>query len=750
MPVVERRHLEHLADALTGYLRGDDVVIDTQRLGPLLPYVMTHTGWRPDWPARARRGLAQAIRGFAAAHAGNPAFDRRVTALGMLWGVDEFPGTTDSVARRLGVARDTVGGWLRDALDEEGPRESIALDIPADGPGPETVGTRHVQRWAGDAGDWPPAGHFRALAASLLRVYELSEVTPRELREILRRMVMRYAKEVYLRHDQHADLMRQFAHDVVKVWRRDSLTSFSAPPESPPPVGDHGRSVAAVTHLLAYELVADDLHRDRFDQADAELETTRILLGVTPDPGRRRAFYVPTDAHDDAWTADETRRLGGFVVGSAYGGLAARTTPLAAGPRPAFDGVQAFAEAEDMRAAHPTQRPKLAEEYVRRRSAYRRFRGRPLRGGLAERMKASRRHDNDDASVDGALLALADQAVHLIVLNLERWDLLDELSRAIRRTDRSFSYAELEHRNQGLRFSKLRDHARGIHWIVAAERRIDERVLIGGPIDSVALLESAHQIALAAAGVCIRVVEEMIAEDDAEIPPEIVRGYAVAALRWSWVATERLDRLDRVPRDDETEGLPQSRYDDLHISWRGWRALTRLHLLRARIVVRAAILGGLLPERALHPEQALGSDPSVRCDLEAIDEVYREIIRMPEIEAEHLPAVVIQSLWIAAMSNGIVPCEPDSTPLIKETVFLTVPPDDPAPRPGDVMEFSFPAAAEWVASTPSFVAGVFGYLSLDSPVGAALVASSDGKYTEWRASVRRFQPPDEAPGGVRY
>jgi hypothetical protein len=727
-------HLRTLVALYRSYLRRAEAVVELSALGPLAGELFTDGHWRRSWPARARRLLAAALEAHVGGLDGTPRAPRVHAAIGAWWGVSEFPiETYELLSDRTGMSTKQLGRWERDALADVAGHGAMAR-ITRDAPQPS--GTRHTNVWEPPAGEWPPTEFQLSLLSGLDRQHEIDSSRREDALRLLRAAAAQWLME-YLQPTEHSQLYRQLSHTIVRPWKSEDRLWLTPDPAAHDD-GEYTRSLGAAAHVAFYELVLDREHADRI----------QLLLGERHGIDQMIKEVV-------------NRNVAEMQLIRVSGALGKRVTQMIVGERldtqPAFvqhvdpsmlddesptdrfTGATAFAEANRMRKAAVTERPERARQYVARRIGYRPSdKGNPLLDSARE-SGLSRRKRTDES--DLALLALADQAVHLMVLDLVDVDLLRDLSHAIQQSPTPSEYQPLTTRDRGLLYSKLRSFGPALTYILAARSELADLAGEGTPYDRKSLLESGQQIQLSAGGVCVSVIEDMLTARDDQ-PDEGTLDFARAALAWSAGALAGLAAIketNSLVAGGAAPGLNVERYGDFHISWVNWEVKSRQQQLRAQIAVRALIEAGLLTESALGPGP-------YDCSLDTIEKSFRTLITLPSIGQDDVLGIAIQGIWIAMLRGGAVPVEYNTAPILRDLGPLDVTPDSIAKHR---TRFTVLGAGETVLwlKRMGYKPGVLGYLPPGGPMATALHRTSGQLFKEFQESLGAPVLPDR-PGSA--
>ena len=413
--------------------------------------------------------------------------------------------------------------------------DALSLRNLPDGDEPSPVSGVKVEAWSDPPSEWPPTASLERIRDLLLEntgvdVGQLEDVAP----------LVRYVAEgivfEYLDVDDRALtlLYRRFIDTVRRTWHQIDVASVAGLPAlrtSVEPVDQYlldDGVVAAVTHLAVMGVAIDPLNARRVLKALGERYGVETMVTTIPtNQSYSPRFVVLTRAITQEMARMVARPDPTHFVTEIQ---SAPHSPLAADT---FDGSRALAIARDMRKAPPLDRVEIAERYLELRAAHRS----PRRVEETDAVAALARHAanvRNDVEADGALLALADQAVQLMLLDLKNEALLLRMSEVIRSSPSPFAYHPLDMRNQGLLSMKLGAHyGRALALMLSARADLDRSGGIGSPFDGQSLLESSQQISLSAGGVCVRILEEALLAPSIDAADEHIAAYATAAIRWS-------------------------------------------------------------------------------------------------------------------------------------------------------------------------------------------------------------------------
>jgi len=254
-----------------------------------------------------------------------------------------------------------------------------------------------------------------------------------------------------------------------------------------------------------------------------------------------------------------------------------------------------------------------------------------------------------------------------------------------------------------------------------------------GMLDAKAAIETAHQLALAGAGVYLRIIENLYRDPRTGSPDARMEESVRNALFLSAQTLERLSSLAEVDG-----GLSAKRHDDNYISSVIWRVQSRVIRLRVQLAARTALLAGLCPPltqpHALARDAALST--TLDCDIPHIQQSYLDLVRTTELTEANEVAVVQLALWLAFLNGGRIPVARDAAPALKNLRFLDL---DPA----EIVEGSVGWRHMDVAAASRFLigknanAGILSGIRQTGPVADALtVSSAQGErlkaFTQWR------------------
>lgn len=722
-------HARQLRRLFVETARGEITHVRLNMLGPLAAVASDGRGWRFDAICHVRAVLQAGLSAYAEEgserYYGGVGRTDVAEMLRLTWGIESYPKSARRAvelrpppdAKRLPDA-DSVQRWsdqvitsaaFIDRLQSTVDKTAARLDV-----GRGT--TSDPQAWTSDPMTWPPPTRaegedertmiLRRARQSLLSVESSLTLDDDELIQCLRQEVSDYLERTYFADDSDSRLYRHVSARLSDPWFHADILSMRAP--SPPfqaPRKTHRiqRAVATAAQWVFHDLAASRYAhvgklsmriRERASVVDAGdlllfgIRNGRSISGATarveelPTGGVLRELLRPQHAGPVLVPA---RSLGTFHNGD--------------GP---FEASAAIELANRIRSEPPDLKQDLAVGYVQRR------------------LRSLHRPASAD---DRILFQLADLSVQLDLVSIRDTESLRQLSALIRSENDSpqgLAYSTLVWRNESLLNNKVKKFQRAIHQLLQGYRelkyKIDERLI---PDDKSAR-ESSHQLALAATGIYIKLIEANLLVRHHLDAHAWLPTYAAAALWWSSEASADLARLD----SPSVEPLATTRYADLHISSVNWRVQTRVIRLRAMLGVYTAIGSRLiqLPRSARHLSIEL---PDLRA-------AYRQLISTPELQSGSRPDVVNLALWIALLDCGEVPVAADLAPAMKVVRFLDMEPVEIEERALETREVDFSAATNWLIKTDSN-AGLLHWLPRNGPVWRYLDVASSHRYSEWVA-----------------
>jgi len=332
-------------------------------------------------------------------------------------------------------------------------------------------------------------------------------------------------------------------------------------------------------------------------------------------------------------------------------------------------------------------------------------------------------------SADVVMLVLADQSAHLDMVYLKLEELVKELGELIEDASpgqAEGAYRALIHRNDSLIHTKNARHRQAVTSIHQGFKDL-EWLREHGFIEDRAARESAHQLALAGAGVYIRVVEVQLRER--ALPGPDVRLYenARSALFLSSETGTRLSEL-------EAEGLPGKRHDDQHISAVSWRVQSRIIRLRTQLAIRTAVKSKLTNPIA---QDKWHDNETYDVELVQLCNSYTRLVETQELQLANRVEVVQFALWLAFLDQGNIPVVRDLAPALKELHFIDSDPASISRHGVNHRVLDVESATLWLVGQGAN-AGILSALPATGPVVDHLTQSSGGVFTSWR---EQFPPP---------
>jgi hypothetical protein len=651
--------------------------------------------------------LTEALDAWAAADAKPRGFDRnsyprsvRATVLRRFLGIGIHPGSLEDCIDLPDHPRppseSSIPGWRDEWARSEEAREAAGRHMRA-----VTAWPKYVEWpppvWRGSSGSWPPVtgwpvpGNGFDERASLLRSAheriadsarpesptgevpgEVASVLEEQLLAILRGLAIPML-DAHFRREEESRRLRYLGH-VVDPWQSTSTSTSS--------VGDPDEATAETVavaaqlyfHLAVHPLMAQELA----DHVTASLE--RAALPSRTAVSFRQNIVTWKDTAAPKYPKDLDRRVAWLL----------ETASL-------------------MR-----EDPQHAEGYA---SSY-----------LAARLDLELGPDSLLAAIH---LALADQSASLDIAKLGNAELLGKLRRAIeatgKRADSGHAYAVLIDRDLGI----IELNGRGEHYALAMvslgfknlNHLLEQRL-----VDARSGMEVRHQLALAAAGQFVRLVERRLTS----IAPEIKQASSQAAysLHFATTTAKLLEELDgRFP-------LPATRregHETGRISAASWQIRTRVIVLRCQLAAITALESGVARPEGLRTRDGMVKAP----DMTDAIACYLDLVARPEVGSADVREVMSLGMWLALLNRGRIPVGYELTPALRDleiTPLIDAVVDGMHPTSVADRPFNLMRVAEWLGSQHW---GVIGRVPVESPVGVMIEDRYPG-YATWRASL-----PDE-------
>lgn len=703
-------------------LKGNPMPERMDHLGPLAALLASNAGWRPDGLARVHGFLFELLENWAAEPTGSfykgvSASDVR-KAVGAYWGVDVYPSSARAAAEMIAdsaaVSADSVEAWSKRIIAEQ--RLVARLIEQYDLPGViETFPSIAAAVWPSDALSWPPPALWGLTSDPQLDEREVlidasarllgNDVAKRlgrvRLLQALRQSVADYVEEQYLSQRAACVEFRHFQFRVSRPWFRDDAAAARSPGVSVP-VGRAGlkteRAIARITQMVMYEAAASR-HALRGRLEEQVRLRSAVMIGqllveereVADDHFRRASPRYVANVRKPSRSLEISRTPGAF-------------DQLNGRPEP----ERALRLAGEIRRAPAALKAPLAKSYVQARV-------REGASGLA--------------GEDATLMLLADQSVQLDLVGLQEADLARELSFAMRQigsSSRAAAYSVLTWRNESLLDSKIHRHQSALHQLLQGYRELlvkhDDRVIE----ERKALIETSHQIALAATGIYIKLFESHLCTRRRGEEHSGLGKYAHALMWWSSQTSAHLMELD----SGEHQPLARTRYEDGHISSEEWRNQTPIIRLRAMLGVHTAMESQLC--RLEGPAAAYLFERS------DILRAYLDVVALQNLPVELRTTVVNLSMWVASVNGGMVPFARELSPTLKDLAFLDRDPVYVGEGQSAETEFLMGEATAWLFSHNSD-AGILHQFPVNGPVSQFLYQASAGSFASWHRAHFRAQ-----------
>lgn len=680
-------------------------------LGPLLAIVAEDGHWKPEALALARQRLDGALDAWGVQGGGryNDVSAHEVTeVLRDHWGVSHFPVSMGEAGRRMakrraatgratnGVSDQTVGNWHRAVLESAAFKAALARDLHSK---QDLRPGAPLSTWSTQPDTWPEDvdGERRGLVR---RAQEMAgpsmALTDEDWLQVLRELVADAVYEDYLTGTGTEPLRRTMNSVVLDAWFwRDAGHA---------PVETQGialradirertlRRLAAVARMFSHDVVP------RPGQKDAE-----SALGRLRDVAAQRT-----------------------VVRGGTRGQLQRVTY-----RPARSEIE-FRLRRDAERAQP---PRIALEEL-------------LAGTTVADLLESRASDIRATRHRDAALTMSDTYLHLRrtvdwdrigPFDLVRIELADhtaqlgfldrgldhhlfelrDLIAAAPSSSTGVAYKWLPARIEALleaRYQKFRPAALRCD---AALEELDRR-WAQGKMEHKAYLESSQQIALAGAGITVRMLERSLAMAREASISLFVRTWAPRCVAHIDRALANLEILD-----GPTLGLTQTARHDYHLSSIAWRTWTPVVGLRIKIALHLASTTGLLGPTQL----PIPSIPELR-------DAYRTLAAMPELDGRDSLNLVRFALWIGLLGDGTIPAVRDLAPALRAHFLDVGSPEDETSWEGRRIPLDYSAIASLLESE-GHDDGVLGRLRPGGVIEAHLESRNPGALREWRATVER-------------
>jgi len=329
---------------------------------------------------------------------------------------------------------------------------------------------------------------------------------------------------------------------------------------------------------------------------------------------------------------------------------------------------------------------------------------------------------------DHQRIAMADQMVHWDTVVSESTDLnllVAHLIESGNPAEAGLGYRTHRFRSLAIDANKRNATAEANHWI---DKGIKE--LLGLPeLSEIEWRESAHQQALAAAGIRVRYLEYLL-----RVVPQGMKSARIAleahyALSFSGFAKYQLDAL-------ASGGLP----DDLmtarsegRIAAASWNVQTRIIRLRAALGARTAIEAQLYKDKDEVLDGLVDDSERLVYDDGYLTTTYRELISRPELTTSHQIELCRLALWLAFLRGMRLPLSASVSRAFAHLLFLDGDPENIA-RGENERSLDPYDVIEWLHNGSGGGEDA-GWLSWTKPSSAAafyLNVASDSTYSDWR------------------
>lgn len=678
---------------------------DGRGLGPLISILGSDGSWAPDALARARRHLDIALEDWASEggrHYKDVTSADVARVLRDYWGLAHFPVSLGEAGRRMttwheasnrtkGASDQTVANWNRAVLESSAFKAALARELPAE---PTSKPTGHLPTWSPHPETWPEdvGGERQRL---LRRARELAGPTVAlsagDWVQVLRELV---ADSVYENYLTGTETMRRTMNNVVL----DSWFWKDA----------------------AHEPIEAQQFAIRADVREQTLARLAAVCRMSFHDVLPQARQVVNESVVEKLRDVATQRIA--VRSGARDGL-----------RVSYRPARSEIEFRLRRDALPEQPPRVPIEEL--------LVGATITDLLESRASEIRATGNRDAALamsdtylhlrrsvdwdsvrpyDLIRIELADHTAQLGFLDRQLDHHLYELRDLIATAPASATgvaykwlpariEALLEARHQKFRLAALRCEA--------ALGELDQR-WSHGRMEHKAYLESSQQIALAGAGITVRMLERSIATARDESVSPTIRSWAPRCVSQIQRALANLALLD-----GPTFGLAQAARHDLHLSSIAWRTWTPVVSLRIKIALHIASGAGLLGASQLW----IPSVSELRDD-------YRLLAAMPELDGRDSLNLVRLALWIALLGDGTIPAVRDLAPALRAHFLDVVSPADTSSWESSRIPIDFPAIASLLESQ-GHDDGLLGKLRPGGITEGHLERRNPGALREWRTAV---------------
>jgi len=716
-------HIAALVDFYVGSMTGSENLSGIGNLGPFSRLLIDENGWTGAGLAKSRQHIGRMLRIYASRETKKPeggvTTKRVAESLAKHWGLTEYPvglgvvfdefpkGTDESFP-----ARKTMYDWPRRVQSSGAvlswlnyewlPNTPATFARLPSGPRP---------RWGGSKEAWPPEtvngsaiyeGEREELVVAALATAGISGLDGKDTINVLREVVAEHLLSNYFARASSSQMYRHLLHRLAAPWASGdalALSEFSRDVEEKPADSGHYTHTAAVaTQLFFHDAalglspgIADRLRevaQARFGAlAMRELATENSLnvlgaiMRTVADDAIQRFIFRTTKS-----TTLEDIVLVGAIEKSHDTHLAASLYKTAI-------------ELRNARSAR--EKHDYGEKYMRDRRTV------------------------DWAKVgdaDAVLLELADQSAQLDFVYQRMHNLAEELGELIRdtaSTGRGLAYRALVHRNESLVHAQQSRFGSGVNSIVRGLESV-RHLEREGVLDAKAARETAHQLALAGAGVYLRIIENLYRDPRTTVPDARVEESVRNALFLSSQTLERLGELEDC-------GLAANRHDDNYISSVSWRVQSRIIRLRVQLASRTAILAKICPP--LTSKTPLGR--TLDCDIPHLIQSYLDLIETPELTAANEVVVVQLAMWLAFLNGGRVPVAEALSPGLKMLRFLDADPSRLSPGGSATRVMDIRAASEFLLTMKSN-AGILSGIREKGHVASVLLEHSGGAFAEWR------------------